>query len=318
LSKAAEEETGGFALRFGKKDINKATIFIMVAVLAMVGCVMILERPKNLISQLYKGEFGKTELFVKNLPRPVGLDFDSNGRLFAQSAYDGNIYLINKDGAALDYTYMDDYYGYGFSIDGNSDFLLASQQHFARVDHSGKILDVVGGFKHLYDVVQGPGDLVFVSDSDTNTIYTIDLQQKVSVFKKLEDNISITVPNVTGLRFDKDYKNLYALNMYRGELYKIALTEQYEAGNTEVLASNLQYPSYLDVDDKGYVYITCVGDNTVVRIDPNCIKQTIDTKGKLSTPAGIIINQGEGILYVTSKDTNSIYKITITPKVQKK
>lgn len=305
-------------MRFGKKNINNVTIFTIIAVVVIVSAVVILASPKNLIGQFYKGEFGKPELFVKNLSRPVGLVFDNRGRLFAQSSYDGKISFINKDGAALDYTYMDNYYGYGLSIDENRNFLLASQQYFARVDNSGRVLDLVAGFKHLYDVVQGPGDLVFVSDSDTNTIYTIDSDHKVSVFLNLGENISTAIPNVTGLSFDKDYKNLYALNMYRGELYKITLTEQNEAGNMEVLASKLPYPNYLDVDDNGYVYMTCIGDNTVVRVDPNCIKQTIDTKGKLSTPAGIIINQEEGVLYVTSKDTNSIYKISITSGIQKK
>lgn len=305
-------------MKLGKKNINHATVFIGIAIIAIVTFVFLMISPKNLINQFYKNEFGKPELFVKNIERPVGLQLDDRGRLFAQSSYDGKISFINKDGAALDYTYLDNYYGYGFAIDKNRNILLASQEYFASVDNSGRLLNLVGGFKHLYDVVQGPGDLVFVSDSDTNTIYTIGPNHKVSVFKKLGENISKTVPNAAGLSFDKDYKNLYALNMYRGELYKITLTDQYEAGNTEVLAANLQYPSYLDVDDSGYVYITCVGDNTVVRVDQNCIKQTIDTRGKLSTPAGIIIDQTDNTLYVASKDTNSIYKISITTGTQKK
>ncbi len=305
-------------MRLGKRTINNATVFVFIGAVAIAAFIFFMISPQNLINQLLKSEFGKPELFVKNVAKPVGMELDDRGRLFVQSSYDGKISFINKDGTALDYTYLDNYYGYGFSMGPNKDILLASQSFFARVDNSGRVLNLVGGFKRLYDVVQGPENMVFVSDSDANTIYTIASDNKVSVFKKLGENISKTVPNVTGLSFDKDYKNLYVLNMYRGELYKIALTDQYEAGDMEVLASNLQYPSYLDVDDQGYAYITCIGDNTVVRVDQNCIKTTIDTKGKLSTPAGIIIDQAENALYVASKDSNSIYKISITSGTSKK
>ncbi len=236
-----------------------------------------------------------------------------------QNDLDGKISIINKDGVAMDYSYIEDYYGYGIDLDDLNNFIIATQQQIVVLDSSGNALRIISGFKHAYDVAKGPSNSIFVSDSNTNIIYSISPNNEVTVFAELGNKKSSILPNAAGLSFDKDFKNLYVANMYSGDLYKINLSKEYKAEEIEIIASNLQRPNFIDVDDNGNVFITCVGDNTIVRVNKNSIKELIDTKGKLSNPSGIVINNSNSkVLYVGSKDNNSIYKINIETNNQVK
>lgn len=302
-----------------RRKISNTTLYIA----AIIACILILAffliYQNYIINNENKKTIGKVELYVKGLSRPQGMVIDRKGRLFVQSAADGKISLIKKDGTAMDYSYIKDYYGYGLDIDNYNNFIIPMQQQVAIIDSSDNVLKVFEGFKHAYDVAMGPNNLIFVSDSETNAIYTINPKKEITVFAELGDKLSQTEPNATGLCFDKDYKNLYAANMYTGDLFKIRLSNNYRAENIEKIASNLSRPNYIDMDEQGNVFISCIGDNTIIRINQNSIKELIDTKGKLSTPAGIVVhNENDKIVYVASKDTNSIYKITIGSNAQTK
>jgi DNA-binding beta-propeller fold protein YncE len=259
-----------------------------------------------------KSEIGKLELFVKRITSPQGVAFDKQERLFVQSDWDGKISIINKDGTALDYSYIEEYYGYGMDIDLAGNFIVASKKQVTVFDSGGNVVRSIKGFDHAYDVAMGPNNMIFVSDSATNSIYTITNKSEIIKFTELGDKKSNNIHNAAGICFDDDFKNLYAVNMYSGDLFKISLSKEYDFEKIEIIASNLQRPNFIDVDERGNVFITCLGDNNIVRIDQNSIKEVIDTKGKISSPSGIAIsNNGGKALYVGSKDNNSIYKINI-------
>jgi sugar lactone lactonase YvrE len=260
-----------------------------------------------------KGEIGRSEIFAKGIIRPQGMALDAEGRIFVQSAFDGMISMIKKDGSAMDYTYIDDYYGYGIELDASNNFIIAMEQQVAILNSSGYLLKSIEKFSHAYDVAKGPNNTIFVSDSDTNTIYRISSTYEVTAFVELGDKKSNTVHNAAGICFDKDFRNLYAVNMYKGDLYKIALSSDYEIENIDIIASNLKRPNFIDVDEDENVFISCLGDNTLVRVNHNSIKEIVSTKGKMSSPSGIVIsNSGNAkTIYAASSDNNSIYKISI-------
>jgi DNA-binding beta-propeller fold protein YncE len=264
-----------------------------------------------------KSEIGKLELFVKRITSPQGVAFDKQERLFVQSDWDGKISAINKDGTALDYSYIGEYYGYGMDIDLAGNFIVASKKQVTVFDSGGNVVRSIKGFDHAYDVAMGPNNLIFVSDSATNSIYTITNKSEIIKFTELGDKKSNNIHNAAGICFDDGFKNLYGVNMYSGDLFKISLSKEYEFEKIEIIASNLQRPNFIDIDERGNVFITCLGDNNIVRVDQNSIKEVIDTKGKISSPSGIAIsNVGGKALYVGSKDNNSIYKINIGTNYQ--
>jgi sugar lactone lactonase YvrE len=295
-----------------KVKLRNKALYIIVIDALIIFFIFLAIYLGNMINYENKSEIGKAEIFVKGIRSPQGLALDKYGRFFVQSGYDGKISIINKDGVANDYSYIKDYYGYGIDIDYWGNFIIAARQQVAVIDSNGEVLRIITGFKRIYDVVRGPNGSILVSDSDDNVIYSISSTDEVTVFAELGDKKTNTMPNATGICFDKNYKNLYAVNMYRGELYKISLTEGFKAENVEIIAANLQRPNYIDVDDQGNVFITCIGDNTIVRVNHNSIKELIDTKGKLSNPSGIVVSDiNDKILYVGSKENNRIYKITL-------
>ena len=300
-----------------KKLSNKALYIIAIATCLFCFVILIIYLV-NINDYENKSELGKAELFVKRITSPQAMAFDKEGRLFVQSDWDGKISIINKDGTAMDYSYIEKYYGYGMDIDYSDNFIIASKQQVTVFDNSGNVIRSIMGFDHAYDVERGPGNLIFVSDSATNNIYSISPKNEVAIFAELGDKKSINIPNVAGICFDNDYKNLYTVNMYSGDIYKISLSKEYKVEKIEIIASNLQRPNFIDVDEKGNIFITCLGDNTIVRINQNSIKEIIDTKGKVSSPSGIAINNNGKVLYVGSKDNNSIYKINIGTNSQTK
>jgi sugar lactone lactonase YvrE len=290
---------------------NKA-LYIIVIDAFIIFLIFLAIYLGNMINYENKSEIGKAELFVKGIRSPQGMVLDNDGRLFVQSSYDGKISIISKDGVANDYIYIDDYYGYGIDMDYAGNFIIAAKQQVVVIDNNGDVLRVISGFKNAYDVAMGPNSSIYVSDSDDNVIYRISPTNEVTLFAELNVRKSSTIRNAAGICFDKDYKNLYVVSMYRGELYKISLSKEYKAESIEVAASNLQRPNFIDADEEGNVFITCIGNNTIVRVNQNSIKELIDTKGKLSNPTEIVLNNiNEKILYVGSKENNSIYKITM-------
>lgn len=302
------------------KRISNTTIYIALLVLTLLLAGYLIARPTLLTGHEDRGEIGRMELFVKGINRPEGLALDAGGRLFAQSAFDGKISLISKDGKALDYSYVKQYFGHGMELDAAGDFLIAAKQHIVVLDNCGKVVRAVTGFKNIYDVEMGPDNTIYASDAYDNVIYTISPDNKITRFAELGGPRSNTVPNAAGISFDKDFKNLYVVNMYRGELYKISLKANNQAGEIQILGANIQRPNYVDVDENGNAYITCIGDNTVIRINQNSIKETIETKGKMLNPSGVTVKSSgkNSTLYVASRETNCIYKINIGTDNEKK
>jgi DNA-binding beta-propeller fold protein YncE len=295
-----------------KKKLGYKNLYILAIGTGIVFFAILILYMVSVNNYENKSEIGKLELFVKRITSPQGVAFDKQERLFVQSDWDGKISAINKDGTALDYSYIGEYYGYGMDIDLAGNFIVASKKQVTVFDSGGNVVRSIKGFDHAYDVAMGPNNLIFVSDSATNSIYTITNKSEIIKFTELGDKKSNNIHNAAGICFDDDFKNLYAVNMYSGDLFKISLSKEYDFEKIEIIASNLQRPNFIDVDERGNVFITCLGDNNIVRIDQNSIKEVIDTKGKISSPSGIAIsNNGGKALYVGSKDNNSIYKINI-------
>jgi DNA-binding beta-propeller fold protein YncE len=299
-------------LKVLKKQLSNKALYIISITACIVCFVILFLYMTNISGYENKSEFGKAELFAKGITSPQGVAFDKEGRLFVQSDWDGKISIIGKDGTVMDYSYVENFYGYGMDIDYLDNFIVASKQQVTVFDNGGNVLRSIKGFDHAYDVAMGPNNILFVSDSAANSIYTISQENEVTLFTKLGDKKSDNIPNAAGICFDSDYKNLYVVNMYSGNLYKISLTKEYKLEKVEVIASNMQRPNFIDMDEMGNVYITCLGDNLIVRINQNSIKEIVDTKGKISNPSGIAISDSSGReLFVGSKDNNSIYKINI-------
>jgi DNA-binding beta-propeller fold protein YncE len=295
-----------------KKKLGYKNLYILAIGTGIVFFAILILYMVSVNNYENKSEIGKLELFVKRITSPQGVAFDKQERLFVQSDWDGKISIINKDGTALDYSYIEEYYGYGMDIDLAGNFIVASKKQVTVFDSGGNVVRSIKGFDHAYDVAMGPNNMIFVSDSATNSIYTITNKSEIIKFTELGDKKSNNIHNAAGICFDDDFKNLYAVNMYSGDLFKISLSKEYDFEKIEIIASNLQRPNFIDVDERGNVFITCLGDNNIVRIDQNSIKEVIDTKGKISSPSGIAIsNNGGKALYVGSKDNNSIYKINI-------
>lgn len=295
-----------------RNKFSKKSIYVIAVAICVLGFVFLTVYLMNINSYENKSEIGKIELFVRRITSPQGMAFDKGGRLFVQSAWDGKISVINKDGTAMDYTYIENYYGYGMDIDYLDNFILVSKEQVTILNNSGKVLRNIKGFSHAYDVEVGPNNILYVSDSVTNSIYSITPENEVIFFAKLGDKKSNNIHNAAGICFDSGYKNLYAVSMYSGELFKIGISKEFKPEKIEIIASNLQRPNFIDVDEENNVFITCLGDNTIVRVNQNSIKEHIDTKGKVSSPSGIAVSNNNGkVLYVGSKDNNSIYKINI-------
>lgn len=299
------------------KNMNMSYFAIVAAALLVVVIFTFLGmQNRQVVENQTKQEIGKAELFAKGIQRPQGLAMDTKGRLFNQSSSDGKITVINRDGKSFDYAYLKHYNGYGIEIDKNDNIMIASGNKVIRVDSFGRLIQEYGRFKKAYDIELTNEGYIFATDSQDNKIYKIAPEGYVEEFMAFDGIKSSSVPNATGLCFDKDYKNLYCVNMYTGELYKIRLSEGYKIEGTEIIASGLHRPNFIDIDEEGNLYITCLEDNTVLRVDQNSIVENIDTGGKLSAPGGIVFDgsSGGGSLYVASKDTNSIYKINVGMK----
>lgn len=295
-----------------RNKFSNKSLYIIAIAICVLGFVFLAVYLTNVSNLENKNEIGKIELFVKRITSPQGLAFDQGGRLFVQSDWDGKISIIGKDGTAMDYSYIEDYYGYGMDIDESDNFIVASKHQVTVFNNSGRVLRTIKGFTHAYDVAMGPNNILFVSDSATNSIYSITPNNEVVLFAVLGDKKSVNIHNAAGICFDSTYNNLYAVSMYRGDLFKIRLSKEYKPEEIEIIASNLQRPNFIDVDDENNVFVTCIGDNTIVRVNQNSIKELIDTKGKISNPSGIAISNDDGkVLYIGSKDNNSIYKINI-------
>lgn len=299
------------------KIISKKINIIIIATVSLsiiiIVTILIFQNSKILQNQ-NKGVVGKTMIFVKDIQSPQGLTLGRDEKLFTQCSYDGKISIIDKDGKAFDYIYLDSCFGYGIDIDEHDNILIAAIDEVIKIDSSGNILQSYKGFKNAYDIELAPDNTIFISDSKENIIYKISSQGEITEFAVLGNRKSTTVANVTGICFDKEFKNLYAVNMFTGSLYKISLTKDYEAKELEIIASNLKKPNFIDIDGAGNMYITCLGDDTVVRVDQNSIVEVIENQDKISAPSGIVVigsDNSESILCIASKDSNIIYKINL-------
>lgn len=295
------------------KNINPYTL-IAISLLALTVFVISIFHGRPFITNQDKGVIGKPEIFVKNIPRPIGMTLGKNGNIFIQCSYDGKIFATNNDGKLFDYAYLDNYQGYGIDVDRNGNFIMAGGERVVKVNSAGKEMWSFDGFNYAYDIELAPDGTIFVSDSVDNIIYKISPQGAFSKLLTLEGRKADSERNAAGIRLDKEANILYAVNMYTGDLFRIKLTEDYQVQKSEIVASGLKKPNFIDIDEEGNVYITCLGDNSIARVDQNSIVETIDTEGKLSTPSGILFVEGQndsGNLYVASHDTNSIYKINI-------
>lgn len=298
-------------MRILRYKLTNKSLYNIAIVACLLGIVFLSIYLVNNYSYENKSEIGRIELFVKKIVSPQGMAFDQHGRLFVQSDWDGKISIINKDGKAMDYSYIEDYYGYGMDIDHLDNFVVASKQQVTVFDSGGKVIRVIKGFTHAYDVAIGADNTIFVSDSGTNGIYKVTSRNEVILLTLLGDKKSDIIHNAAGICFDKDFKNLYAVSMYSGDLFKVSLTQDDMVEEIKVIAANLQKPNFIDVDEDDNVFITCLGDNTIIRVNQNSIKELVDTKGKVSNPSGIAVRNNEKVLYIGSKDNNSIYKIDI-------
>lgn len=294
-------------------------LYTLAAAIVIMILIYMLPHPIKASMLEYKFVSGKLELFSKDVKKPLGLALNDEGKLFVHSVSDGKIVIINKDGKAQDYSYLDDIYSYEIDMDEHGNFLVATLDKVIVLNPFGTVIRTIPGFKRLYDIKGGPDGSIFVSDSDRNIIYKITKEDEVLEFFKFEELKSDSIPNAAGLSFDKDYKYLYVVNMYKGDLYRISISEDYKAVDSDIIASNLKRPNYVAVDERGNVYITCVGDSTIAKVDENCIVEKLDTKGKLSLPAGIAISQSDDkTLYVANIDSDSIYKLNLYNHVNKK
>lgn len=294
------------------KKINIIITIVSLSII-IIFTILIFQNSKILQSR-DKGVIGKVTIFVKGIQSPQGLTLGSDEKLFTQCSYDGKISVIDKDGKAFDYIYLDNCFGYGIDIDKYDNILIAANNEVVKIDNYGNVLQSYKGFKQAYDIELTPDNTIFISDSKENIIYKVSPQGKITEFAVLGNRKSTTAANVTGICLDKEFKNLYAVNMFTGNLYKISLTNDYEAKELQIIASNLKSPNFIDVDKAGNVYITCLGDDTVVRVDQNSIAEVIVTQDKLSAPSGIVVSGSENsdsILYIASKDSDSIYKINL-------
>lgn len=298
-------------------NITSKKINIIIAIVSIsiviIFTILIFQNSKILQSR-DKGVIGKVTIFVKGIQSPQGLTLGSDEKLFTQCSYDGKISVIDKDGKAFDYIYLDNCFGYGIDIDEYDNILIAANNEVVKIDNYGNVLQSYKGFKAAYDIELTPDNTIFISDSKENIIYKVSPQGKITEFAVLGNRKSTTAANVTGICLDKEFKNLYAVNMFTGNLYKISLTNDYEAKELQIIASNLKSPNFIDIDRAGNVYITCLGDDTVVRVDQNSIAEVIVTRDKLSAPSGIVVFSSENsdsILYIASKDSDSIYKINL-------
>lgn len=302
------------------KNTNKNLRYFVIALLSLiVVAIFTLSglQSREAIKNEHSATVGRTEQFVKNILRPQGLALNKEGKLFVQSSYDGKISMINKEGKAFDYTYLQNYSGNGIKIDRNDNILMASNDKVIRVDSFGRMIQEFEGFGKAYDIEIAADNTIFVSDSQKNQIIRILPNGISTVLVSFEGRSSSSTPNAAGIGFDKDFKNLYCVNIYSGDLYKISLTKDYQVQDMTIIASGLSRPNFLDIDTGGNVYITCLGDNSVVRVDQNSIAEVIDTNDKLTGPSGIVFDANgdkEGSLFVASKETNIIYKIELSVK----
>ncbi len=298
--------------------IKKINIIVVTALSLLFIIFTILIFQSNLIFQNQdKGVMGKTMVFVRDIQSPQGLTMGRDNKLFVQCSYDGKISTIDRDGKAFDYIYLDNYYGNGIDIDEHNNILIAAYNEVIKVDNNGNVLQSYKGFKNAYDIEVAPDNTIFVSDSKENIIYKISSQGEITEFTALGNRKSTNLANVTGICFDRKFENLYAVNMYTGSLYRISLTNDYEAKEIEIITSSLKSPNFIDIDGEGNLYVTCLDENTVVRVDQNSILEVIESQDKISDPSGIVVvenNNGSSTLFIASKRSDSVYQIDLDTK----
>jgi sugar lactone lactonase YvrE len=195
---------------------KKRSYFIFAGILLLVISIftVLSIQNKQAIENPDIKQIGRAELFARGIQRPQGLALDEDGRLFAQSAIDGKISIIDKDGKVFDYTYLKDYNGYGIVIDQNDNTLMASNHKVVRVDSFGRVIQEYTGFVKAYDVKLAPDGTIFVSDAVEGRIYTISPKGEKKDFVGFDVMKSSSTPNAAGICFDKDFKNLYCVNTY--------------------------------------------------------------------------------------------------------
>ena len=160
------------------------------------------------------------------------------------------------------------------------------------------------GAVFLNDVAAGPDGVIFVSDTQANTVFRIDTKNEnaVSVFAEGD-----ALNNPNGLYWDADEKVLYVACWNGGTI--LTVDAEGAIGTFMANAERFAHLDGIDRDEAGNFFVSDYSKNVVYRITPD--RQVEALPLALKTPADISLDRANRRLLIPQFAANTVTTFTL-------
>lgn len=262
-----------------------------------------------------------------------GIICDNNGNMFVSK--EGGLDKITPDGKIStfcsfsgsprgnDYSYRSPFI-WGMVFDKEGNILAASQDRVLKIGMDGKastlVWDNYDGFAGASGVECDKDGNIYVTSGNKILKYNSRLKKSTYIDERKNESVSFF-----SIKFDSDYKNLYAVDINTFKVFKYPVDANMNPGDPVTVLDadrdNIQFrPVNILLGEKGSIYVCNESVPTITKIDSTGKIETIDLGGTLSTQYIAFGQKGfdEESIYCTVDSGDSIYKFSVGEKEAKR
>ncbi len=277
---------------------------------------------------------GKAQVFTNlNGKLGGGIICDNSGNMFVSR--EGGLDIITPDGKTFtfcsfsgsprgnDYNFRSPFI-WGMVFDKEGNILAASQDRIIKISMDGKastlVWDNYDGFAGASGIECDKEGNIYVTSGNKILKYDSRLKKSTFIDERKEDSVSFF-----SIKFDSDYKNLYAVDINSYKVFKYPVDANMIPGDPVVVLDadrdNIQLrPVNLLLGEKGNIYVCNESASKLTKIDSTGRIESIDLGGELSTQYIAFGKKGfdEESIYCTVDNGDNIYKFSVGEKEAKR
>lgn len=295
-----------------KRNFKLVLLMAVAMMLFFTSCSK--EHPSEVITKEAAAQPADIEVFADGIDGADGIAMDNQGNMYVGSRSSNTIYKVDAKGKASEFMTLQCEELLCMTTDKDNNLYAAGKDKVFKIDTKGNISET-GGFTCADDLrLDGKGNL-FVTDSYENRVYKLTPDFSKSVF--IESDIDRAKLgkgwHITGISFDKEYKNLYIARMKKGELLKYPINSAGTAGKPVMVVERMAEPDHMDMDHEGNLYVTLFRRGSLVKVDAQGKIETIN-EGTMRYATGIVLGRGDfgsDAAYIADYGKGIVYKVKL-------
>jgi sugar lactone lactonase YvrE len=303
-----------------REGIRKwAVISVLLAMTFVIGCgqnneTSVIEKPVAKASAKPAVEGA----FASGFDGADGITIDYAGNMYVGNRKSNMVSRVSKEGKAEDFVKLDCMELLCMTVDKENNIYAAGKNKVFKISPKGEAEEIANGFTCADDLRFDSKGNLYVTDSFENRVYKITPDLEKSIFIDSDEDRT-TLGNgwhVTGITFDKDYKNLYIARMKKGEILRYPINSDGTAGAPEIILKDLKEPDHLEIDKQGRLYITLFRRGMLVRLDSAGKVEEL-SNGLMYYATGIVLGRGgfdENSAYIADNGKDAVFQIKLDGK----